>query len=326
MIPGRLNNLSRHFHLHELADGVYAALHRQGGQAISNAGLVDLGERVVVFDTFLSPQAAIDLKLLSEDYFNHPVDTLVNSHYHNDHVWGNQAFHQEVEIISTSATRSLMESGAPDEYRWYREHGDELLRSLEAEHKPGTGESPAAGLWRQFVAVTMDVLPRVRLRAATLTFNNRLSLHGTKRTAELLHLPGGHTDGDLVMFLPQDGVLFAGDLVSVDCHPYLPESKPGKTRRNLEQILGMGAQIIVPGHGSLGTGEQVESLLDYLEALENRVRLMLAENDTPAAEIELPVPAAYQTWEFPDFYRLNARFLARALLSERASSDQVEAV
>ena len=57
---------SPHFCLHELATGVYAAIHRPGGGAICNAGIVDLGDRTLVFDTFLAPQPAQDLRLAAE--------------------------------------------------------------------------------------------------------------------------------------------------------------------------------------------------------------------------------------------------------------------
>ncbi len=51
---------SRHFNLEQLADGVYAAIHAEEGWAICNAGIIDLGDRTLVFDSFMSPQAAID--------------------------------------------------------------------------------------------------------------------------------------------------------------------------------------------------------------------------------------------------------------------------
>ena len=57
---------SRHFRLEQLADGVYAAIHSEGGEAIGNAGIVDLGDRTLVYDTFFTPQAAADLRFAAE--------------------------------------------------------------------------------------------------------------------------------------------------------------------------------------------------------------------------------------------------------------------
>jgi TatD DNase family protein len=70
---------SKHFRLEELSDGVYAAIHIAGGAAISNAGIVDLGDRTVVYDAFMSPQAADDLRSAAEALLGRPIDAVINS-------------------------------------------------------------------------------------------------------------------------------------------------------------------------------------------------------------------------------------------------------
>ena len=57
---------SKHFHVNLLCEGIYAVIHREGGWAMSNSGIIDLGDRTVIFDTFLTPQAATDLRLIAE--------------------------------------------------------------------------------------------------------------------------------------------------------------------------------------------------------------------------------------------------------------------
>ncbi len=61
-----------------------------------------------MYDTFTSPQAAEDLRQAAEQLFSRPARIVINSHYHNDHIWGNQAFGQDVDIISTAKTRQLI--------------------------------------------------------------------------------------------------------------------------------------------------------------------------------------------------------------------------
>ena len=63
---------SRHFRLEQLAEGVYAAIHIEGGGAIGNAGIVDLGDRTLVFDAFLAPQPAADLRTAAEALTGRP--------------------------------------------------------------------------------------------------------------------------------------------------------------------------------------------------------------------------------------------------------------
>src|ERR1051326_2480722 len=98
---GRLPT-SKHFHLEALRDGVYAAIGIPGTGSGSNAGIIDLGDRTVVFDTFLTPQAGDDLRAAAERLTGRPVAAVINSHWHSDHIHGNQAFALDTPIIATS--------------------------------------------------------------------------------------------------------------------------------------------------------------------------------------------------------------------------------
>jgi len=104
---------SEHFSVHKLADGVYALIHKMGGMAIGNSGMVDLGDKTVIFDTFLSPQAAQEIPALAKKLKLSPIKYVVNSHYHNDHIRGNQVFSGQVRIISTRKTAELIKKNEP---------------------------------------------------------------------------------------------------------------------------------------------------------------------------------------------------------------------
>jgi glyoxylase-like metal-dependent hydrolase (beta-lactamase superfamily II) len=92
---------SPYFHIEQLADGVYAALVREGSGALGNAGIIDLGDETVLFDTMLTPGAAFDLRAAAEQLTRHRIRYVVNSHWHRDHVYGNQVF-TDADIISDS--------------------------------------------------------------------------------------------------------------------------------------------------------------------------------------------------------------------------------
>ena len=79
---------SNHFTLQPLAENVFAAVAKDGGAAICNAGLVDLGGQILVYDTFLTPQAAQDLRDSAVKYFGRTPQLVIYSHFHNDHIWG----------------------------------------------------------------------------------------------------------------------------------------------------------------------------------------------------------------------------------------------
>ncbi|MCW8803897.1 MAG: hypothetical protein OQK57_05815, partial [Ignavibacteriaceae bacterium] len=68
---------SRHFTIEMLEEGVYAVIHKTGGYAICNSGIVDLGDETLVFDCFISPEAARDLKKAAEELTGHKVKYLI---------------------------------------------------------------------------------------------------------------------------------------------------------------------------------------------------------------------------------------------------------
>lgn len=82
---------TEYFTLKKMANGVFAAIAKPGNGAWSNAGVVDLGSELLVFDAFNTPSAAQELKIQAEILTGKKVKYLINSHYHGDHIFGNQA-------------------------------------------------------------------------------------------------------------------------------------------------------------------------------------------------------------------------------------------
>ena len=99
---------SEHFTFNELAEGVWAAIVKPTGLAASNSGIVDLGDRTVVFDSTLSLASAVDLGNVAEHLTGRQVACVLTSHGDRDHVFGNAAFSPKTEIYATTRTRELM--------------------------------------------------------------------------------------------------------------------------------------------------------------------------------------------------------------------------
>ena len=99
---------SANFKIVKLSDGVWACIHKFGGKAICNVGVIDNGNETIIFDSFLSPDAAQELLTAIENSDISPVKYVINSHYHNDHIRGNQVFGKDVKIISTKRTRGTV--------------------------------------------------------------------------------------------------------------------------------------------------------------------------------------------------------------------------
>jgi len=101
----------------------------------------------------------------------------------------------------------------------------------------------------------VEVKPILQIRVPNLTFAKRLTFHGTDRTAELIDFRGGHSKGDAVLFLPQEGIAFMSDLLFIGHHPYLGDGDPERLLHILEQVSDLAPKLLVPGHGPVGTAE-----------------------------------------------------------------------
>jgi cyclase len=199
----------RHFSLVEVHDGVHAAIARDGGWAVGNAGIVDLGGRILVFDSFVNQNVAAELKVVAEERLRGRVEFVVNSHRHGDHVKGNQAF-KGARIVATTKTRDAMAKLKSTSYS----PPDELRRSYEEELSKVLSDptSPDFELDEGYMRGHLDGLPTLEFTLPDLTFESSLRVHGDTRTAEIVSFGGGHTESDSLLYLPEDGVAFLGDL------------------------------------------------------------------------------------------------------------------
>ena len=191
---------SRHFRLEQLAKGVYAAFHIDGGWAICNAGIVDLGKQTLMFDPGLTPQAALDMRAAAVSLTGRVPDYVLNSHYHNDHIRGNQVFTESV-VVSTTLTRELITTLGQAELEADQKNAPKRLEEMEAFAKSEDPEKRRiAAFFLPYWQGILKSLPEIRLRLPELTFKGQLTFHGTKRSAHFIEVGGGHTGNDSVLF------------------------------------------------------------------------------------------------------------------------------
>ena len=302
---------SPHFQLHQLADGVFAAIHREGGAAQSNAGIIDLGDQVLIFDTFIAPAAAADLREAVATLLSRPVSTLINSHYHNDHIWGNQAFPSDIPIISTIETRELITTLGADEHRWFAAHSQERLDGLIAQldHEQDEAGRRLTSYSITYYRTILEALPELQIRLPNVTFADQMNFHGSQRVAHLICYGGGHTPSDSILHLPEERIIFMADMLFTGTHIYLPDGDPDEIRRTLSQIMQLPAKTLVPGHGQLGNAGDVEKMIRYIDGLEALVEEGLRKGMRDDEVALLPMPDEYRDWIFPEFFPSNLRFL-----------------
>ncbi len=302
---------STYFQLKQVADGVYAAIVNVGAGALGNAGFVDLGEDVLVFDTFLSPQAATELYKAVKQVIGKPVKYVVNSHYHGDHIWGNQIF-EGATIISTAITRKLiLEHNSIEDPIKEQKEFEQALQRMEVAALAETNERKRKGALDDISdkKVLLDAFPILRLTPPTITFEDRLVIHGTKRHVELITYGGGHTGSDSFLYLPEDQLAFMADLVLVRATPFMGVGNPSEWLTILDRVKELELKTIVPGHGDVGTAENIELTEQYIHFVLETLRDAKEKGLSVDEVVAMDIPSPYSEWSASMVFEWNIRRL-----------------
>ena len=208
---------------------------------ISNAGFVVTASGVVVIDALGSPQLALDLMAEIRRVTDKTVTHVIVTHYHADHVYGLQEFQR-------AGARIMAHRGAL-----------EYLNSELAESRLVAS--------RTELAPWIDAQTRLVPADEWVDATRELVIGGVR----LLVVPVGpaHTPEDLVVYLPAEKVLFAGDVVFRGRLPFVGQAKSGEWIKALTTLLVFDATVIVPGHGpaSRDARADMEMTRDYLSYL-----------------------------------------------------------
>jgi glyoxylase-like metal-dependent hydrolase (beta-lactamase superfamily II) len=312
---------SKHFRIEPLADGVYAAIHIDGGAAVGNAGIVDLGDRTLVFDTFFTPQAAVGLRTVAEALTGRPIDAVINSHYHNDHIWGNQVFCSHTDIVSSAETRQLIvATKGHDDFESFIAGAEENLASTEAAYRAtqDAGERRQLAVFLDYYGGLVEAKPTLCVRPPNITFDQRLAFHGTERSAELLSFDRGHTPSDAVLYLPQERIAFMSDLLFVDHHPWLGAGDPDSLSATLQQIADLNPSVLVPGHGPVGEADSLQTMQQYVRTLDGLAQKMVGNGENEETIDDMAIPEPYADWLFAVFFSLNMHFLYQRWMKRQA--------
>ncbi|ASK61142.1 MBL fold metallo-hydrolase [Virgibacillus phasianinus] len=297
------NYSNKYFQLETIADGVYAAIEKKGGGAFANAGIIDLGDQTIVFDTLNTQQAGEALRQAAEDVTGKPVSLVINSHWHGDHIHGNQSF-PESKIVSSRKTRDKMAEMHPTKMKNDKDNLDILhnkIDSMESEYAKTNDPKLATDI--DFQKEIAESLPTLELVLPQYTFQDEFSLHGTKRSVNILTYGGGHTLCDAILYLPEEKIAFLSDLLFVKSHPiFFPETNLEQWAENLKKVDEIDIKTVIPGHGPVATKEEFGPIIDYMQDIS---KLAKSDQDIDAIEI----PEKYKDWESGNVFHPNLKVL-----------------
>jgi len=295
---------SRHFRVEALAKGVHAAIASPEGFGLCNAGIVDLGGETVVFDTMLTPMAGSDLVRAAERATGRRPAWAVNSHWHGDHIWGNSAFVGS-HIVSSRTVRANILEFSRQQFTGNRIEMRRELRLIDCPKSPYPKvDRTIVRSWFEGVVTT----PRShRIVPPDVTFEDCLVLEGSRRSLHLITYGGGHSPSDVFAYLPDEGILFGGDLAIRGFHPSVGNGWPTRWISILRRMERLGARTIVPGHGPPGSRSILSNTREYLGAVD-RIARRAVRDKTPGRELtKTPVPPRFRRWRFSFFFPENLR-------------------
>ena len=299
---------TKHFFLQQLAPGVWAAIQNdKGGHAISNAGIIDLGNKTLVFDAFMNPDAASELKHAAEQLTRHPVSFVINSHYHDDHIRGNQVFVPGAAIVSTEWTKNEMKKAEAEELEWLRKNISKSVEKARQELRSASAnKKEEAVMWLGYYEGIAQSLPILKTTLPDVTFKDSLWINGSRRSVLLLECKNCHTASDVVMILPQEGIAFMGDVLFVKRHPWFGDGNAESLKEHLESFYtNVSLRQFVPGHGPVAGKEALQTLIHYISDLQHLATEAVQRNEADSDFIKQDVMMPYKSWWFGRFYSDN---------------------
>jgi glyoxylase-like metal-dependent hydrolase (beta-lactamase superfamily II) len=238
--------------LTRLADGVYAYVDTKNMSAANsfgaNAGVIVGRDAILVVDTLVSAREADrfigDIRKISAL----PVKYAVNTHWHLDHAFGNCRFARLGAVIIA--------------------HENEKDRL--AAYGPATLMNPAV------YGMTAADFAGTTIAAPALTFTDRLAVDLGGQRVELIYVAPSHSDGSILVYLPDKKILFAGDVLFTGYHAFAGDGDIDGWLRTLDYILDMDVALIVPGHGPVSSRNDVVAMKEYLTILDAKAKELCA--------------------------------------------------
>jgi cyclase len=265
--------------LRQLAPGIYAYTQASGpgvnNASLSNAGVIAGLDSLLAIDTLGPPLHAKAFKAAAMRATNRSFGRVVNTHHHRDHTNGN-CFFAPAEIVAHEYTRAAtIEQGIPA--RPYEDRPE----------------------WQ-------EGMKELRLAPATTTFTGNVTYRYGDTVVEVIPNAPAHTWGDVMVYLPQHRILFAGDIAFYYVTPPAHNGHVTKWIEAIDRINRMDVDVIVPGHGPIGGKKELAETRAYLDLMANEIRKRYHAGMRPgqaAADVNL---GRFANWTNPERNAWNA--------------------
>ena len=288
--------------LSDLGNNIYCYLQPDGGWGWSNAGLIADGDESLIVDTLFDEE--LTLEMLDSMKSAEPkgmknIRALINSHSNGDHCNGNNCVDTD-EVISSEATLKEMSHESP-----------EMMAAL-------LKQAPEMGTLGKYFLECFGSFnfEGVTKRLPNTTFTGQTQRQVGDKIVELIEVGPAHTNGDVLVHVPTDKVVFTGDILFIEGHPILWAGPVKNWINACDRIISMEVDFVVPGHGPVTDNRGVKAVRDYLAYIdtESRERFESGMSALEAAkEIDLDL---FSTWGDGERIAVNVNSLYREYKGE----------
>ena len=288
--------------LSDLGNNIYCYLQPDGGWGWSNAGLIADGDESLIVDTLFDEDLTLEMldsMKKAEPKGMKNIRALINSHSNGDHCNGNNCVDTE-EVISSEATLEEMSHESP-----------EMMAALLI-------QAPEMGTLGKYFLECFGSFnfEGVTKRLPNTTFTGETQRQVGDKIVELIEVGPAHTNGDVLVHVPSDKVVFTGDILFIEGHPILWAGPVKNWINACDRIISMEVDFVVPGHGPVTDNRGVKAVRDYLVYIdtESRKRFESGLSALEAAkEIDLDL---FSTWGDGERIAVNVNSLYREYKGE----------
>ncbi len=231
----------------------------------ANSGIIIGRDGIVVIDTLTSAKEAKRFIRDIRSITDKPIKYVVNTHSHLDHTFGNAEFERlGAVIISQSNDARIM-----------RNSSEAVLKN-----------AGAYGLSDKDMEGTKIAYP-------SLTFSRNMGIDLGDERIEMIYAGPSHTEGSIMVLLPDKKLLFAGDILFTNYHPFVADGDINSWINVLDTILAMDVSTVVPGHGPVSGRKDIRDMKEYLIAFDKKAKELCAKSkdiDWIVSEIKRALP------------------------------------
>lgn len=251
----------------EVSDGIYAYIQPDGSWWINNTGFLTFSRGVISVDACATESRTRALLQAIGRVTDQPVRTVVNTHHHGDHTFGNYLFGGATIV------------------------GHDNIR----------GPLQAWGLPRSAPFWTEVDWGHIELAPPFLTFADAVTLWADDLRCEVRYVgTPAHTTNDSYLWIPERRLLFSGDVIFNGGTPFLVQGSVSGALVALEQLAALGAETIVPGHGPVSGPDVIDRVVGYLRFVHDTARAGRAAGVTPLECARAADLGEYAEWLDPE--------------------------